>query len=330
MTASTPAPLPGQTGPPLLTAAKIGLSPEPLQAGERDDPTAHARAVIDTQLRTLLRWQHAARTGEDPEGVHSMRVALRRMRVTFAGRAALGPKADALNAELKWLGGALGPVRDLDVLCERLTVEGQTLSDTDQPAFAEFLDVLRAARDSAQTELATILDGPRYRRLLRSLAKLVTEPSGAADPAAPSAGAPAHKGAGHTLRQALRKLRQDVAAATDASGKPDLHRLRIRGKRVRYAAEQAAAAADRHQRKALAQLVEATKELQEILGAHHDTVTAEAWLRDRVNDPSAPLSPHALVVVGRLIERECGHRARHEQRWPYAWHEVDRWANAVT
>ena len=75
-----------------------------------------------------------------------------------------------------------------------------------------------------------------------------------------------------------RKLRQ--ATSTGSAANPptsELHQVRIRAKRARYAAEAAAAAIP-----AAAPHAAAIAELQGVLGDQHDAVVAEEWLRDAV------------------------------------------------
>ena len=57
----------------------------------------------------------------DPEGLHQMRVATRRLRAALRLFEQVVPTdAEALRAELKWLATSLGAVRDLDVQLESL------------------------------------------------------------------------------------------------------------------------------------------------------------------------------------------------------------------
>jgi CHAD domain-containing protein len=54
----------------------------------------------------------------DPEGVHQMRVGLRRLRAAmslFPGLVRV-PQTAGIKAELKWLTGELGPAREFEVL----------------------------------------------------------------------------------------------------------------------------------------------------------------------------------------------------------------------
>ncbi|MBW0094267.1 CHAD domain-containing protein, partial [Pseudonocardia sp. KRD-188] len=84
----------------------------------------------------MLAHDPGTRTGEDIEDLHQMRVSVRRMRAALkAARPLLDPVwADGLRAELGWLGGALGPVRDLDVMLLRLRAEVAALPAAEQEA----------------------------------------------------------------------------------------------------------------------------------------------------------------------------------------------------
>src|SRR6476619_2057050 len=95
---------------------------KPVTVDRADTPVHHVRASLDLRLRAMLAHEPGTRTGEDIEDLHQMRVSVRRMRATLKAAHPLldAPWADDLRAELGWLGGALGPVRDLDVLLLRL------------------------------------------------------------------------------------------------------------------------------------------------------------------------------------------------------------------
>ena len=69
-------------------------------------PDDLVRAKIDEQVRALVEHEQLARAGVDPEGVHQMRVAVRRTRAAL--KASHLAEAEELQAELKWLGSSLG------------------------------------------------------------------------------------------------------------------------------------------------------------------------------------------------------------------------------
>ena len=59
---------------------------------------------------------------DDPEGVHQMRVGLRRLRAGMSLFSVLlrDPQTAAIKTELKWLAAELGPARELEVLVNRV------------------------------------------------------------------------------------------------------------------------------------------------------------------------------------------------------------------
>ncbi|HEX4225833.1 MAG TPA: CHAD domain-containing protein [Pseudonocardiaceae bacterium] len=292
-----------------LTAAVLRLADQP--------PVAGFSATVDTQLRVLLDQQRHVDDLDDPEAVHQMRVAIRRMRVVLR----VGTDDEALRAELSWLGGELGVVRDLDVLAERLSASAAALGPADAEGVDQLLTALHNGRVTTRATLRTVLDDDRYRSLLRALAKLVR------GGAAPTVDEPTEQPTDPLtlLDRPLRKLRRAVAAAGSTPGDEQLHVLRIKGKRLRYAAELALGLAERRQRKPLRRLISSAKDLQEVLGDHHDTVTAEAWLRESGTGLPGP----AVLVAGRLLERELALRNGYEREWPQAWQELDQRAHEL-
>lgn len=316
-----------------LTAAQLGLTLLPYTAAPDEGFSAHLLATLDAQLRVLLTEQRSAGDPEQPEAVHQMRIATRRLRVALrtaeAGRSdPERAELEALRAELAWLNGLLGPVRDLDVLTERLRREAETLPELDWPGFTEINATIDRERAASRETLTAELAGRRYRSLLRALAGQVRrlaeapdalpEPTASANGSAPPATEPAA-----LVRRPVRKIRKEVAGLADPPTATELHQVRIRAKRVRYAAEQAAGLAGKN--KPLNQLAKAAKRLQDVLGEHHDTVAAEQRLREIAHT----LSPEGALVAGRLVERESGYRADREARWWELWHELDRQAQAA-
>ena len=88
-------------------------------------PDLAAAGRVGTAVRTGAAPRPGIRLDLDAEDVHRVRVAVRRARAVLrAARPLLDTEwSEPLRAELKWLGGVLGPRRDLDVLIERLRKE---------------------------------------------------------------------------------------------------------------------------------------------------------------------------------------------------------------
>lgn len=296
-----------------LTAEGLGLPAEARKSGRRDGLTAQIRATLDAQVRVLLAEQATAGLAEEPESVHQMRVAARRARVALRmDRGNIGT-ARHLRDELAWLGTLLGGVRDVDVLCERLAEDGANLPETDLPAFGEVLSVLLTSRSAAADVLVDALPRQRYRALLRTLA---TEAVGPADTAA---GDPTPAA---LLAKPVRALHLQLAASAQSPSDAGWHILRIRVKRVRYAAELIGRLAPREQRTGLAELARTARDLQEVLGAFQDTVVAEEHLRQLVVAHPSELSPAALLVLGRLVERQSAKRDVLREKLPAACGEL--------
>jgi len=95
-----------------------------------------------------------------------------------------------------------------------------------------------------------------------------------------------------------------------------MHRLRIAGKRVRYAAELAALPGDRHGQA----FIRAAKDLQDVLGTHQDAVVAE----ERIRALAADAEPGVAIAAGRLVEQEERRRAASRAGLPDALNGLAR------
>jgi CHAD domain-containing protein len=312
------------TRPVLVSPGELGLPAKPLTAAADDPPERHVRARLDQQVRVLLEQEAIAREGADPEGVHQMRVAVRRMRAAL--KASGEPGLEDLQAELRWLGGILARIRDLDVLLGHLRAQAADLSTDEQAAVELLLRSLVDERRRARRRMLDTFRANRYAALLRTLANTVT---------ADAAGGVAGDVNGYPVRrkpgkQALldvvvkphRKLAKAAGALDAEPADDELHALRIQGKRLRYAAELAEPVGGKPVRR----LIRATKEFQDILGDHQDTVVAEEEVRRLLTEQTDPV---AGFVAGRLVERERARRADCRARWRAAFDEVDRLAGEL-
>jgi CHAD domain-containing protein len=296
-----------------VSPEELGLPAAPRTAAPGDPPAAHIRARIDQQLRALLANEQVAREGVDPEGVHEMRVAVRRVRAAL--RASGHP--EAVQEELRWLGGVLGRIRDLDVLLGHLRNQAADLPEDEQAAVERLLHGLVEERRRARRRMLDAFRGARYANLLRTLADLALTDGRPAGKSKKDRQPPLVD----VVARPHRKLAKAARALDDDPPDDDLHALRIKGKRLRYAAELAAPAGG----KSVRRLIKATKEFQDILGDHQDTVVAEAEVR-RLLAEQPDVDAGVTFVAGRLVERERQRRADRRARWRAAFEEVDRLA----
>ena len=265
--------------------------------------------ALEAQHRMLLTSDPGTRLGTDPEDLHDMRVATRRIRSFLrTARDLVDPAwSEPLRAELAWLADELGAVRDLDVLIERLEPEVAAL-DPDQRAALEtaLLARLHNERGLARELLVAGLASQRYFALLDAL----EAPSAFREEAAAAPGLP------ETAAAEYRRLRRAMRRIDASSPDEQVHATRIRGKRARYAAELAQPLLG----KRAAGLIAATKALQDVLGEHQDSAVAEEHIR-RLTSRDRGV---AAFAGGRLAERERGRRAAARLALPAAWDAVER------
>ncbi|WP_199433957.1 CHAD domain-containing protein [Qaidamihabitans albus] len=314
------------TAESLPETAELGLSEEPLEAGPDDSPARHVRAKVDAQLRELLAYEPGTRSGKDPEDLHQMRVATRRLRsVLKLAAPLLGPGTEQVRAELGWLGAALGEVRDHDVLIGHLREVVEDFEVADQAAARRLVTVFIRERGRAKRRLNRALSSGRYTALLRDTAQLTRQPDIEPDTAALVGSQEAGTLLVDSLRKPHRRLMKAVAALPADPPDDDLHALRIHGKRLRYTAELARPAAGKKQTKKIGKLVKAAKDLQTVLGEHQDAVVATTRMRELLDSQDA----HVGFVAGRIAEREQARRALARQQWPGTVSRIDAAAQAL-
>ncbi|MEV6874170.1 CHAD domain-containing protein [Amycolatopsis sp. NPDC051128] len=308
---------------PRLTAAALGLPDAPVEAGPADPAAHHVRAKLDREIRALLAHEPGTRSGADPEDLHQMRVALRRMRsVLKLSGALIGAGAEPVRAELGWLGQSLGEVRDLDVLIGHLREVIADFEVRDQAAGRRLVSRFVTERAAAKRRLTRALSSARYSTLLREVSLLAHDEE---RPAAASA-KPHDLIAG--LAKPHRRLAKAVRALPADPSDDDLHALRIHGKKLRYAAELAQTSAKKKQVARIRALLEATKDFQTVLGDHQDAVIIAERMRtvlDSGDDPGGPVG----FVAGRIAERELARRTEARAAWRDSWAAVDAAAQAL-
>jgi CHAD domain-containing protein len=286
-------------------------------------PDDLVRAKIDEQVRALNEHEQIARAGVDPEGVHQMRVAVRRTRAAL--KVSHLAEADELQAELKWLGSSLGAVRDLDVQIEHLRGLAADFEPDERAAVEKLLNGLLLDRRRARQRMLGVLRSRRYAALLEALTAL-TQAELPTNGAAPGKKKQWAASLVEVIKRPYRKLSKDADALGADPPDDDLHALRIRGKRLRYAAELAAPVGGKRVQK----LIKATKGLQDVLGDHQDAVIAEQEVRRLLAELGEEIEVNVVFVAGRLVERERARRADCRARWRTALAEVDAHATKLT
>jgi CHAD domain-containing protein len=287
----------------------LGLSRGAVSPRKRKAAAAkHLAAMLAEQYRAILANDPGTRLGTDPEHLHQHRVAIRRLRALLR---AARPMLDrgwvkSLRDELRWAGGALGDVRDLDVMVEHLERDAAELDERERGALQVLLRQLDDRRTVARRIMLAELRTPRYLDLLE---RLETEL-----PAPPvvDRSVRLERIAGkefRRLRKTMRKLRPD-------SPDDELHAARILVKRARYAAE----LAERMRGKKATKFIRAAKDLQDVLGSHQDAHVAEGVIRELAE--AAP--PDQAFAAGMVAERQRERRREARAEYPGTWKTLKR------
>ncbi len=257
--------------------------------------------LLEQDWRLRLEVEHP-----DPESVHQARVATRRLRSdlkTF--QAVFDPVwLGHVRNDLKWLGAALGRVRDTDVLAKQLESAPATLNG-----------IVAGQRALAARAMSTTLDSRRYLLLLDHLDAathappfLSTDPDIRPDNTA-SEVLPV------LIRTRWLALRREVRKAGDHPSNDRFHRIRIKAKQLRYAAEVATPVLGKPAKRAGM----AAETIQTLLGELHDAVTAESWLKTQAE---GGLSSIAAFEAGRLAAKQRRIQKQRRKQWPREWRRL--------
>jgi CHAD domain-containing protein len=214
----------------------------------------------------------------------------------------------SLRDELRWLGANLGTVRDKQVLSQRLRGRSTTLPADDGRVVAELAEELQTESEEARARLVLDMRSERYIDLIERLVEASRSPVLTDQVQQPAATAMPG-----LARRDWNRLRKAVRSLSESPADADLHQIRILAKRVRYAAEAATPIAG----KRAARLADRAARLQDVLGDHQDSVTAQRWLREAGQGPRA-------FVAGELSALERNAAARDRGQWPKIWKKVDR------
>jgi len=297
-------PSPPRRGPPEVAE---GATTEAALAGI----VAHLVAVV-------LGWAPDVAGGQVPEAVHQMRVGVRRLRSALA---VFGPLFDpfalaATKAMLKDLACQLAPARDWHVFLAE-TLPPAIAAFPDEPRLAALMSAARRRRHAAYGTLHAWMAGPGWRAMEIELAcfgalapwRENADPARLEQLAGPAAGF-ATLVLGRRTRGMLR-AGADFAALSPS----DMHEVRKRGKKLRYAAE--CFAADFPPRKHR-RFVEKLADLQQELGQVNDAASVAALLADL--PPSIGRGWAAGALTGFIAAR----RARVLRRAGEAWERFGR------
>jgi CHAD domain-containing protein len=270
-----------------------------------------AIGVLQQQTNVFLEHSPGARAGQDPRPVHQMRVAARRMRAALRlFRDLLPPdRVDHLNAELKWVAGQLGHVRDLDVQLRRLHDTATELQL--ETALEPYIAWLNDERHKAVEALQSALNSARFMDLVEALhgVSTWTLPE--------TANALLHQDVPPRLKRVFKAFRKRARRLRPKDPSDAFHRVRIRAKRLRYATEFFAPLYGKPAQKFIKRLTR----VQDVLGELQDSAVAAEHIKDAVNR-QVGWPPETTLALGRLLEHNARRAARLKRQFPDRYKEV--------
>jgi CHAD domain-containing protein len=266
-------------------------------------------AALTREVAALTQLDPALRAGPAPAVVHEARVIVRRVRSHLRTFAPVLDEswADAMNARVRWLGDVLAAARDADVLLAGLAARAATIADVDPERLALALAPLRERHAAAYRRLDDLVGDVRYGELLATLAAVAHEPA-----FNERAHVPARRALALLMRPAWQRMLKAVRRAGAKPSDAQLHRVRIRAKYLRYAAEALIPVAGRRAKR-FARRVET---LQTRLGRMHDAVNAAAVLELQRDDPQR------AFLASELAALERAEAARLRGGWRHRWRRV--------
>lgn len=326
-----PAPVPGvdgeEQGPPGERAAPDRGGTAAGTVGKRAAKQARRRreqALATLSAGDVLRaalvehataLQHAdllVRT-DQPDGVHQVRVACRRLRSVLAAFRPVVDRAasEHVRAELQWIGAQLGGSRDAEVALGHLraVVTAQPPELVWGPVAARLQQEELRGGPAGGAEARRVLAGPRYLQALDALDGLVADP-----PLTGRAGEAAVAVVTDVLAATAKRLRRLVTAAQGTDDPAALHDVRKAAKRLRYTAEVAQPVLGAP----VTELIGTLKKAQQLLGDRQDTfLTRELCIRLARQAFAAGENSWTYGRLHALEEARCGQAERDFWlRWP--------------
>jgi triphosphatase len=272
-----------------------GLSPEvaPDLGPTKIDATMScgevAFAILRRHFAAMMAHEPGVRLGEDPEELHDMRVATRRLRAALKLYSdALPKRSERYERDLRWVAGALGEVRDLDVHLEGLSEEAASRNGE---VLEEVVSLLRERRVEARRGMLEALDSNRYERLIANFSATLRRGR------SPSPTAPILEAAPNLVRDRYKKVRKSANTLSEDSPPEHFHELRKKGKRLRYAWEPLQEIYGKPAQK----MVKLLKNMQDDLGDHQDLIVAAGLMEELGSAGDRP--PQDAFSMGSMGER---------------------------
>ncbi|MDA0836998.1 MAG: CHAD domain-containing protein [Planctomycetota bacterium] len=280
-----------------------------------------AYRCLAQDFHEVLFYEDVAWEGIDPEGVHQMRVAVRRIResLKFFNKFLAQRSLKKIGSDMKWLAQVLGDVRDLDVYRDNFEGYSKIVDKRDRAKLAGYQEELEKQRKQARKRLVRALSIPRYAQLVTRFKRFLELGPTQSQFIQPRTVAM------HGLKLVSKRLKKVVSqgrAITLKTSPEPYHQLRIDCKRLRYACEFFGPVIDQA---LLGKFVKHLKALQTVLGDHQDACVASERLREFAETvPMRKKMKGVLLALGQLVGSQELQASQLRQAFGKVWHKFDR------
>lgn len=286
-----------------------------LLTDDEPEPVKHGKisltkdATVENVLATLV--QHcldhlqaneaAVLTTDDAEGVHQMRVALRRLRAVLRLFKSSLPEDQYgwAIAEAKWLTGELAAAREWDVFAEEF-VAPVARSSTAHREFEALLEAVDRARKHSRERARDAVKSRRYTDFLLQLGAWLSARAWRNQPVSEKTTRLLDPVSDHAARllqkrdHAVRSRGRDIATLSDSA----LHELRLAIKRLRYAVDFFESICPKARQKAYRKHL---SRLQDGLGYLNDVAAADPLLDKLARGDGEPSQPPWIHAGGLTV-----------------------------
>lgn len=273
--------------------------------------------TVEAALRTAMGLGLAMMRGEEPaalagevEPLHQFRVATRRLRtaVELFAPFMYSARVKMYRRDLRLIGNTAGAVRECDVIGQLIRARAAKLDPQFSGALEPCYEAIAKSRAAAHQTFTGMVGSTRYNRMVERIANPLVR----------------RNGNGRRVRECALTMLMPMVQGVMRTGErlvddapPEVfHRMRIRVKRMRYALEMFSELGSKRHKRAMARLAE----MQELLGTHHDLVTAALHLREYAGTDGVAAA--TLLATGAMIEslgkRQRKIAARCVKRWKKA------------
>jgi CHAD domain-containing protein len=302
----------------------VGLAPGP---APQFGPTTiePSMSILEVALANLRRYLSAwflhepgARMGDDPEELHDLRVAGRRLDAILRQyRSSLSAALLGIRPTLKSVLRALGPVRDIDVALIELETFSRELPKSERHSVEPLKRYLASERTRARARMLSVLDSLPVQKSLQELTSLLSAPSAQSEQ---PAGESALEAAPKLIRQRYRKLRKSADLLTSESSMEAFHEVRGHVKKFRYALE----AVETIYGKPADEMLRSLRRWQEKLGVQQDAAVASRRLKALAAAPPKGIPPETLFLMGRLAEHYASDALRARKLYAKGYRKTRR------